>query len=87
LETLILKILNLFDLKKIRIFTRSESSKILTSNLEFISTLTKKRYLSSSSIKQIRPKHKEIIVCTDIGVLSLTECQKQNVGGLIVFSC
>lgn len=78
----------LLDESKIKVYTRSEfNNKILTSNLTLVSTLTKKRYLSSSLIKQIRFKHKELILCTDIGVLSLRECQKQNVGGLVVFSC
>jgi ribosomal protein S8 len=77
----------LFDSKKIKIFTRSDGNKILTSNLEFVSTLTKKRYLSCSSMKQVRPTHKEFIVCTDEGVFSLTECQEKNIGGLIAFSC
>lgn len=78
----------LLDGNNIKVFTRSEfNNKILTSNLALVSTLTKKRYLSSSLIKQIRLKHKELILCTDIGVLSLRECQKQNIGGLVVFSC
>lgn len=75
------------DLNKIKIYTRSVNGKVLTSNIKFVSTLTKKRYLSSSLIKQIKVKNKEYILSTNIGVLSLSECQRQNVGGLVVFSC
>jgi ribosomal protein S8 len=77
----------LSDLNKIKIYTRSVNGKVLTSNIKFVSTLTKKRYLSSSLIKQIKVKNKEYILSTNIGILSLSECQRQNVGGLVVFSC
>lgn len=73
--------------KKIKVITRSYNGKTLTSNLKLVSTLTKKRYITSETICLLNLKKVELFLSTSDGILSLNECKKQKVGGIVVFAC
>ena len=75
------------DKKYIRIILRLESGVCLTSKIKVVSSLTKKKYISSKGISISSIKGKEVFLSTSKGVMSLSECKKHNIGGLVVFVC
>ncbi len=75
------------DEQNIKIFTRNENGKTLTSDLKLVSSLTKKRFLKSKSICKLNLKKTEFFLSTSNGILSLSECKRKNVGGLVIFAC
>jgi ribosomal protein S8 len=81
------EVFSLQDKKYIRIIIRLENGICLTSKIKLVSSLTKKKYISSKIIASTSIKGKELFLSTSKGVFSFSECKKQRVGGLVVFVC
>lgn len=73
--------------KKIKIFTRTYNGKTLTSTLKLVSTPTKKKCLTYQDMCSFDLKKTELILTTTLGVFSLSECKRKQIGGIIVLSC
>lgn len=74
--------------KTILIVLKKDFNKSLTQNLKIISTPTNKVVLDYKDISQLKRKNNTtMIFSTNNGLLTLTECKKQKLGGLLLFIC
>jgi small subunit ribosomal protein S8 len=62
-------------------------NKPIFKNLKLISTNSKKKYLNFSLLNKISSKKFTIVVSTSNGILSLNECKKKKLGGILLFYC
>ena len=73
---------------KVTIFLRKSFNKTLTQNLKLVSTPTQKISLDYKKIALIRKSTNSILFfSTDRGLLTVSECKKQKVGGVLLFTC
>jgi ribosomal protein S8 len=73
---------------KVTIFLRKSFNKTLTQNLKLVSTPTQKISLDYKKIALIRKNTNSILFfSTDRGLLTVSECKKQKVGGVLLFTC
>jgi len=73
---------------KVTIFLRKSFNKTLTQNLKLVSTPTQKVSLDYKKIALIRKNTNSILFfSTDRGLLTVSECKKQKVGGVLLFTC
>lgn len=56
-------------------------------NLKIISTSSKVCYITYLSLSKILSKNFFLLISTDLGVLTLSNCKKQKSGGKILLSC
>lgn len=56
-------------------------------NLKIFSTPSKKVVLQYKDICKINDKQKIFFVSTNKGILGLSECKKNHIGGLLLFAC
>lgn len=73
---------------KVTVFLRKSFNKTLTQNLKLVSTPTQKISLDYKKIALIRKNTNSILFfSTDRGLLTVSECKKQKVGGVLLFTC
>lgn len=56
-------------------------------NLKIMSSPTKRRYFGIKSISRISSKKNLLIFSTNKGLLTLNDCKRLNIGGILLFVC
>jgi ribosomal protein S8 len=69
------------------IHMKNPSGKQLFKDLRIISTSSNQKYFSLKTINRMESKRKLIVFSTDKGILTLTECKRNKVGGILLFVC
>jgi small subunit ribosomal protein S8 len=69
------------------IHIKNPNGKQLFKDLKIISTPSNQKYFSLKDINRMESKRKLIIFSTDKGILTLTECKRNYVGGILLFIC
>lgn len=70
---------------KILIKLRSVNSYVLTNKLNLVSKPSRFVYLKYSDLCRISSKNKTGVLSTSKGILTLSECKKNKIGGLFIF--
>ena len=67
------------------IYLRFFQNKNILSNLKFISTPSRQKFISYFNLCRINTKKIFVLLTTNKGLLTLPECKKQKIGGKILF--
>lgn len=81
------RIIEVDNIKKIHVFTKTVNGKTLTSDIVAVSTISKPRYLTAKEVRRVNIKKGEFFLSTSAGVYSLSECKQYNYGGVVAFAC
>lgn len=69
------------------IFLKYGSGRGLLDRLDIVSTLSRERKVSHRDIYFLNQSNKVFVVSTSRGILSLEDCIKHRVGGIVLFCC
>jgi len=77
----------LSEKKSIQIFLRYFATTPVFKHLKIFSTPSKKVTLQYKDLCKINDKQKIFFVSTNGGILSISDCKKRRIGGLLLFAC
>jgi len=63
------------------------NQKPIFNNLKIVSSSSYKKIVSLKNICKLVTKNKYFLFSTNKGLLSMTECKRYHVGGVLLFSC
>ena len=70
------------------IFLRHYYDKIITTNIKLISTPSHKTFLNYKNVLSIKKQtNMTLFFSTSNGILTIQDCKKQNIGGVLLFIC
>lgn len=69
------------------VYLRYMHNKPILKNLKIISSPSLQRVVRLKELCRIIAKKKFFLFSTNLGLLTLTECKKNHVGGVLLFSC
>lgn len=69
------------------VYLRTFGNKVLTEDLELLSTPSRIKIISYSDILKLNLKNKIFILSTSKGVVTHNDCLNQRLGGTAIFSC
>lgn len=69
------------------VHTRNLEGKQLFKDLKIISTPAYQKYYSIKTINRLESKKKLIVFSTDKGIMTLSDCKRKHVGGVLLFIC
>lgn len=73
---------------KVKILLRKIFNKTLTCNIKLVSVPTRKLALDYRKITEIKKNtNSTMFFSTDKGLLTITECKKHKIGGVLLFTC
>ncbi len=71
----------------IQIYLRYSYNKPALTKLKFFSTPSKQKYLNYYNLIRLTYKKDIIFLSTNQGILTLDECKKKQIGGMLLFLC
>jgi len=75
------------NIKFLQINLRYLYEKSVFDSLKFLSTPSRKIYLSIYNLSKIKNNKKLMLFSTTKGILNLTDCKKKKIGGKLLFIC